>query len=79
MTSTLSHTVTNSWYKKNNTADQKLNYWWLDLYKIVKTNSKKKNYVLAELDSMQKSETVLDSRLKSYLERQKEAAQNYEC
>ena len=40
----------NSQYKKDNTADWKLNYWWLDLYKIVKTNSKKENYVLAELD-----------------------------
>ena len=28
----------NSQYKKDNTADWKLNYWWLDLYEIVKTN-----------------------------------------
>ena len=68
----------NSQYKKDNTADWKLNYWWLDLYKIVKTNSKKKNYVLAELDRTQKSETVLKSRLKSYLERHEGAAQDYE-
>ena len=68
----------NSWYKKDNTADWKLNYWWLSLYKIVKTNLKKKNYVLAKLDRTQKSETVLRSRLKLYLERHEETAQDYE-
>ena len=68
----------NSQYKENNTTDWKLNYWWLDLYKIVKANSKKKNYVLVKLDSTQKSETVSKLRLKSYLERHEEAAQDYE-
>ena len=67
----------NSQYKKDNTADWKLNYWWLGLYKIVKTNSKKRNYVLTELDETQKSETVLKLRLKSYLERHEGAAQDY--
>ncbi len=57
----------NSQYKNNNTAVQKLEFWWLESYKVIKTNSKKENYVLAELDSVKKADTVSEFRLKSYL------------
>ncbi len=57
----------NSRYKNNNTAVQKLEFWWLESYKIIKANSKKENYVLAELDSIKKADTVSEFRLKPYV------------
>ena len=57
----------NSRYKNDNTAEWKLKFWWLDSYKIVKTNSRKSNYNIAELNSTEKSEMISELRLKSYL------------
>ncbi len=57
----------NSQYKDNNTAAQKLEFWWLRLYKVIKTNSRKENYVLAELDGIKKTDTVSEFRLKPYV------------
>ncbi len=57
----------NSQYKNNNTAVQKLEFWWLRSYKVIKANPKKENYVLAELDSVKKTDTVSEFRLKSYV------------
>jgi len=56
----------NSRYKNNNTAEWKLKFWWLNLYKIIKTNLKKNNYNIAELNSTEKSEIVSEIKLKSY-------------
>jgi len=56
----------NSKYKNNNTAEWKLKFWWLDFYKIVKTNLKKSNYNIVKLNDTEKSETVLRLRLKLY-------------
>jgi hypothetical protein len=44
----------NSQYKDNNTAVQKLEFWWLGSYKVIKTNPRKENYVLAELDGVKR-------------------------
>jgi hypothetical protein len=44
----------NSRYKNNNTAVQKLEFWWLEPYKVIKANSRKENYVLAELDGVKR-------------------------
>jgi len=57
----------NSRYKNNNTAVQKLEFWWLKPYKVIKANSKKENYVLAELDGAEKAGTVSGFRLKPYV------------
>ncbi len=57
----------NSRYKNNNTAVQKLEFWWLRLYKVIKANSRKENYVLAELDGVKKADTVSEFRLKPYV------------
>ncbi len=57
----------NSQYKNNNTTVQKLEFWWLKSYKIIKVNSRKANYVLAELDSIKKANAVSEFRLKSYV------------
>jgi len=57
----------NSQYKNNNTAAQKLEFWWLRLYKVIKATSKKENYVLAELNSVKKADTVSEFRLKPYV------------
>ncbi len=57
----------NSQYKNNNTAVQKLEFWWLEPYKIIKANSRKENYVLAELNSVKKADTVSEFRLKPYV------------
>ncbi len=57
----------NSWYKNNNTAVQKLKFWWLKSYKIIKANSRKENYVLAEFDGAEKADTVSEFRLKPYV------------
>ncbi len=57
----------NSRYKNNNTAVQKLEFWWLRPYKVIKANSRKENYVLAELDGAEKADTVSESRLKPYV------------
>ncbi len=57
----------NSRYKDDNTAAQKLEFWWLRLYKVIKANSKKENYVLAELNGVEKADTVSEFRLKSYV------------
>jgi len=56
----------NSQYKNNNTAVQKLEFWWLRPYKIIKANSRKENYVLAKLNSVKKADTVSEFRLKPY-------------
>jgi len=53
-------------YKNNNTTEWKLKFWWLDSYKIVKTNLKKSNYNIVKLNDTEKSETVLKSKLKLY-------------
>jgi len=47
-------------------TEWKLKFWWLDSYKIVKTNLKKSNYNIVKLIDTEKSETVLKSRLKLY-------------
>ncbi len=57
----------NSQYKNNNTAVQKLEFWWLESYKIIKANSRKENYVLTELDGVKKADTVSEFRLKPYV------------
>ncbi len=57
----------NSQYKDDNTAAQKLEFWWLEPYKVIKMNSKKENYVLAELDDVKKADTVSEFRLKPYV------------
>jgi len=57
----------NSQYKDDNTAAQKLEFWWLGPYKVIKANSRKENYVLAELDSVKKTGTVSEFRLKPYV------------
>ncbi len=57
----------NSRYKDNNTAAQKLEFWWLRPYKVIKANPRKENYVLAELDGAEKADTVPESRLKPYV------------
>jgi len=57
----------NSQYKNNNTAVQKLEFWWLRLYKVIKANPRKENYVLAELDGVKKAGTVSKFRLKPYV------------
>jgi len=57
----------NSRYKDDNTAVQKLEFWWLESYKVIKANSKKENYVLAELNGAKKTDTVSESRLKPYV------------
>ncbi len=57
----------NSQYKNNNAAVQKLEFWWLEPYKIIKANSRKENYVLTELDGAEKANTVSESRLKPYV------------
>ena len=57
----------NSWYKNDNTAVWKLEFWWLESYKIIKVNSRKENYVLAELDGVKKADTVSEFRLKPYV------------
>jgi len=57
----------NSQYKDNNTAVQKLEFWWLGSYKVIKANPRKENYVLAELDGVKKADTVSESRLKPYV------------
>ncbi len=57
----------NSRYKNDNTAAQKLKFWWLRLYKVIKANSRKENYVLAELDGVKKADTVSEFRLKPYV------------
>jgi hypothetical protein len=41
-------------YKNNNTAVWKLEFWWLESYKIIKVNLRKENYVLAELNSVKR-------------------------
>lgn len=68
----------NSQYKNNNTTEQKLKFWWLSSYKIVKTNTKKKNYIIAELNSTEKSKTVLRSRLKSYLKQHATVTEDFQ-
>ena len=67
----------NSHYKNNNTTDHKLKFWWLELYWMIKASSKKKNYVIAELNNTEKSETIFKSRLKIYLEWYVIIIQNY--
>ncbi len=57
----------NSQYKNNNTAVWKLEFWWLKSYKVIKANSRKENYVLAELDDVKKADTVSEFRLKPYV------------
>ena len=57
----------NSRYKNDNTAAQKLEFWWLGPYKVIKANPRKGNYVLAELDGVKKAGTVSGSRLKPYV------------
>jgi len=57
----------NSWYKNDNTAVQKLEFWWLGSYKVIKANSRKENYVLTELDDAEKADTVSEFRLKPYV------------
>ncbi len=57
----------NSWYKNDNTAVWKLEFWWLEPYKIIKVNSRKENYVLAELNGVKKADTVSEFRLKPYV------------
>ncbi len=57
----------NSQYKNNNTAVWKLEFWWLESYKIIKVNLRKENYVLAELNSVKKADTVSEFRLKPYV------------
>jgi len=57
----------NSRYKNDNTAARKLEFWWLRPYKVIKVNSRKKNYVLAELDGVKKADTVSEFRLKPYV------------
>ncbi len=57
----------NSRYKNNNTAVWKLEFWWLRPYKVIKANSRKENYVLAELDGVKKADTVPEFRLKPYV------------
>jgi len=56
----------NNRYKNDNTTKWKLKFWWLDSYKIVKTNSKKSNYNIVKLNDIEKSETVLKLKLKLY-------------
>ncbi len=57
----------NSRYKDNNTAAQKLEFWWLRLYKVIKANPRKENYVLAKLNGAKKADTVSEFRLKPYV------------
>jgi len=56
----------NNRYKNDNITEWKLKFWWLDSYKIVKTNLKKSNYNIVKLNNTEKSETVLKSKLKLY-------------
>ena len=44
---------------------------------MIKTNLKKKNYVIAELDNTEKSETVSELRLKIYLKQHVIIIQDY--
>ena len=67
----------NSRYKNNNTAAQKLEFWWLGPYKVIKANPRKGNYVLAELDGVKKAGTVPGSRLKPYVLRHPTANHEY--
>jgi len=68
----------NSRYKNDNTAEQKLKFWWLYSYKIVKTNLKKSNYNIVKLNDTEKSETVLKSKLKSYFLRCNTMSHDYQ-
>jgi hypothetical protein len=56
----------NSQYKNNNTAVQKLEFWWLRSYKVIKANSKRK-LCLSRTWQRQKTDTVSEFRLKSYV------------
>ena len=67
----------NNHYKNDNTADCKLKFWWLKLYWMIKASLKKKNYVIAELDSTKKSEIISELRLKIYLKWYVIITQNY--
>ena len=67
----------NNHYKNNNTADYKLKFWWLELYQMIRTSLKKKNYVIAELNSTEKSEIISELKLKIYLKWYVIITQNY--
>jgi len=68
----------NSRYKNNNMTEWKLKFWWLDFYKIVKINLKKNNYNIVKLNDTEKSETVSELRLKSYLLRCNTMSHDYQ-
>jgi len=68
----------NSKYKNDNTAEWKLKFWWLDSYKIVKTNLKESNYNIVKLNNTEKSETVSESRLKLYFLKCNTMLHNYQ-
>jgi len=68
----------NNRYKNDNITEWKLKFWWLDSYKIVKTNLKKSNYNIVKLNDTEKLETVLKSRLKSYFLRCNTMSHNYQ-
>ena len=44
---------------------------------MIRTSLKKKNYVIAELDNTEKSETISELRLKTYLEQHVTVTQDY--